>query len=104
MARPRNPKSTVRTTATSTMAWPACGRLLNDISVLGLVGGGRADDDVVGGQLLDQRGERNEVVANGHLQRRMVMRRVGRAARSVCVRPHLAAGRVRERRRQRLGG
>src|SRR2546426_12296999 len=89
MASPTNPKSTVRTRATRTIAWPrwAPRRIAN--SVLGLVGGCRVDDDVIDRQLLDQRGDRNKVVANGYLQRRVVVRRQCRAARPIGFRPHL---------------
>src|SRR5437879_1705894 len=90
MASPTNPKSTVRTRATRTIAWPrwAPRRIAN--SVLGLVGRCRADDDVIDRQLLDQRGDRNKVVVNRDLQRCVVECRQRRAAGAICFSPHLS--------------
>src|SRR5690242_7703203 len=85
---------------TITIAWPRCLRL---ISVLRLVGGRRADHDVVRGDLLDERREGDEVVDDRDLQRRVVVRRVGRAAGAVAVTPDLPAGRVLETGREQLG-
>src|SRR5881396_945110 len=92
MASPTNPKSTVRIKATSTIAWPrwAPRRIAN--SVLGLVGRCRADDDVIDRQLLDQRGDRNKVVANRDLQRSVVEGRQCRGARAIWVRRGVAGG------------
>src|SRR5690349_12147035 len=94
MASPRNPNRTVRTTTTSTIACPLCRLPSRPTSVLRLVGGGRADHDVIGGQLLDERGERDEVVADRDLERRVIVGGVRRAAAAAGGRPVLAAGRV----------
>src|SRR5260370_36707531 len=90
MARPTNPNSTRIIKATSTMAWPRCGRLEPPtISVFRPVDGPGNDDDVAG-ELLNDRGDRHEVVADRHLQRSGAIGRIRRPADAITESPHLA--------------
>src|SRR5260370_41163959 len=97
MARPTNPNSTRIIKATSTMAWPRCGRLEPPtISVFRPVDGPGNDDDVAG-ELLNDRGDRHEVVADRHLQRSVVIGRIRFAAAGIIESPNLATRLVVER-------
>src|SRR5438094_7695672 len=94
MARPTSPKSTTIISAMRTMACPRCDRFEpRSNSVLRVVDRCGGDDDVVGDELLYERGDGHEVEANRHLQGCVVVGRVGAAAGPAVERPHLAGRR-----------
>src|SRR5438105_7828204 len=103
MARPRKPNRTTMIRATITIAWPRCRPAdIDATSVLRCIRGGCRDDEGAASELLEERREGDEVVADRHLQGRVVVGRIGCAAGSCVEGPSLASGRVLQGGRQGL--